>query len=454
MQRSHGAVSSRAESSGRVPARTCGALVGATLLALLARPAIMLAGAADPPVTYSRDVAPILQANCQECHRPGGIGPFSLLTYQDAKARAEVIQHYTRQRIMPPWKAADGYGDFQDSRRLTDEQIQTIARWVESGAPEGDPKELPPPRQFIEGWMLGAPDVGLDAGEPFEVPADGEDIYRDFVLPFSPEQDQWVAAVEVRPGSPAVVHHVVLYIDPEGQSPDLDEADPGPGFTVFGTDAGFSPSIWLDGWAPGATPRFLPPGTAWKIPAGSRVVMQVHYHPHGTALQDLTRIGLHFAKGPVEKRVRTSTVGNVEFEIPPGAARHRVTAGGRLPLDITLLSVWPHMHMLGREMKVTATVPGGIAKPMVWIPDWDFNWQQVFAFKEPLKLPQGSRIDLIAYYDNSIRNPNNPNKPPQTVTFGPQSTDEMCFCFFRYTVDRERLTQNHPVNNDGIEIQN
>jgi mono/diheme cytochrome c family protein len=431
---------------------SCRAVV--LVAALLAQVGVAAVQADPSPVTFTRDIAPILQANCQECHHPGGIGPFSLLTYADAKAKAEIVRDFTRLRIMPPWKAADGFGEFADVRRLTEEQIGTIARWVESGAPEGDPGDLPSSRPFVEGWMLGTPDMVLDAGEPFDVPASGDDIYRNFVLPLRAEQDQWVTAVEVRPGSPAVVHHVVLYIDPLEQSPEWDEADPGPGFTVFGTDAGFTPALWLDGWAPGATPRPLPPGAAWRIPAGSRLVMQVHYHPHGFEVQDLTRIGLHLARGPVDKRVRTSAVGNTEFEIPPGASRHRVTAGGQLPLDITVLSVWPHMHLIGKEMKVAATLPNGAGKPMVWIPEWDFNWQQVFTFKEPLKLPQGTRLALEAFFDNSIRNPFNPNNPPEWVTFGPQSTDEMCFCFFRYTVDRERLSQNRSVDFDGMEIRN
>jgi mono/diheme cytochrome c family protein len=407
---------------------------------------------ADPPVPYSRDVAPILQANCQECHRPGGIGPFSLLSYEDARDRAELIRSYTQRRIMPPWKAAEGYGEFADARRLTDAQIQTIAGWVDAGMPEGDPKDLPPPRSFTEGWTLGTPDVALDAGAPYEVKARGPDVYRDFVLPFHPTEDQWISAVEVRPGNGEVVHHVVLYIDPEGQSPALDRAQPGPGFTVFGADAGFHPAVWMAGWGPGTTLRPLPAGTAWKIPAGSYLVMQVHYHSHGHAAKDLTRIGLHFAKGPIDKRVRTSYVGNSEFEIPAGDSRYEVTAGASVPRDISVLAVWPHMHQVGHDMKVGATLPDGTQAPLIWVPEWDFLWQLTYSLKNPLKLPAGSQLDLVAHYDNSTGNPNNPNRPPKTVRFGPQTTDEMCFCFFLYTVDEEHLTEARPVDDDGLEI--
>jgi hypothetical protein len=325
---------------------------------------------------------------------------------------------------------------------------------VDAGAPEGDPKDLPAPRQFAEGWTLGAPDRVLDPGEPFEVPARGKDIYRNFVLPYYSQDDQWVSAVEVSPGSSEVVHHVVLYLDPQGKSPALDKAQPGPGFTVFGVDAGFSPAVWLQGWAPGATPRFLPEGTAWKLPARSYLVIQVHYHSHGQAVKDRTRIGLHFARGPIDKRVRASAaLSNLTFQIPPGAVRHGVKASVLLPADITMVSVWPHMHQLGREMKAGATLPDGRARPLVWIPEWDFNWQLMYTFKEPLKLPRGSRLDLLAAYDNSANNPNNPNRPPKRVAFGPQTTDEMCFCFFLYTVDAEHLTQGQPAENDELEIR-
>jgi mono/diheme cytochrome c family protein len=282
--------------SGRVLLRSGGVLLGVALLAALAPSISAPAGAQNPPpVTYTRDVAPILQAKCQECHRPGSIGPFSLLTYADAKARAKGIQEYTQRRIMPPWKAADGFGEFQDVRRLTDAQIQTIAHWVDVGAPEGDPKDLPPPRQFAEGWTLGTPDLVLDAGEPFEVPAREGDLYRNFVLPFYSQDDQWLSAVEFSPGSAEVVHHVVLLLDPQGKSPALDKAEPEPGFTVIGFTAGFSPALWLEGWAPGATtalpprrhrleaPRPLASGDAGPLPlprAGGE-----GSHPHRAALR-------------------------------------------------------------------------------------------------------------------------------------------------------------------------
>jgi mono/diheme cytochrome c family protein len=397
------------------------------------------ARAAGRAVTFTRDVAPILQANCQGCHRPGEIAPFSLLTYDDAQSWAPLIKEYTQKRLMPPWKPVEGYGEFQDARRLTPEQIRTLADWVDAGAPEGDPADLPPPRQFTNGWVLGPPDQVLDAGAAYEVPADGADVYRNFPLPYQPEEDQWVTAVEVRPDQRSVVHHAVIFIDPERKSLALDRANPGPGYTSSGGGVGFFPADGLGGWVPGNTPRFAPPGLGIRIPAGARLVLQIHYHPDGEPHQDRTRIGLYFAKAPIRQPVYTLPLYNLGFTIPPGAERYKVTASLPVPTDMTAWGVIPHMHLLGREMQVRAVLPDGSVRPLVWITDWDFHWQESYYFKEPVKLPQGSRLELVAYYDNSAKNPDNPNHPPQTVRWGEQTTDEMCLAVLGVTVDAEEL---------------
>jgi mono/diheme cytochrome c family protein len=422
------------------PSPTCrcrGHLRPALFLALLATASS--ARAAGRTVTFTRDVAPILQANCQGCHRPGEIAPFSLLTYDDAQSWAPLIKEYTQKRLMPPWKPVDGYGEFQDARRLTPEQIRTLADWVDAGAPVGDPADLPPPRQFTNGWVLGPPDQVLDAGEAYEVPADGPDVYRNFPLPYQPEEDQWVTAVEVRPDQRSVVHHAVIFIDPERKSLALDRANPGPGYTSSGGGVGFFPADGLGGWVPGNTPRFAPPGLGIKIPAGARLVLQIHYHPDGEPHQDRTRIGLHFAKAPIRQPVYTLPLYNLGFAIPPGAERYKVTASLPVPTDMTAWGVIPHMHLLGREMQVRAVLPDGAVRPLVWITDWDFHWQETYYFKEPVKLPQGSRLELVAYYDNSAKNPDNPNHPPQTVRWGEQTTDEMCLAVLGVTIDAEQL---------------
>jgi mono/diheme cytochrome c family protein len=393
----------------------------------------------SPSVTYSRDIAPILQANCQSCHRPGEIGPFSLLTYEDATATAELIKENTQRRVMPPWKPIEGYGEFQDTRRLTDQQIRTIAEWVDAGAPEGDPKDLPPPRSFVEGWALGTPDLVLDAGEAYKLPADGPDVYRNFVLPFRPQEDQWVTGLEVRPDRRSVVHHAIVYIDLEGESLALDAADPGPGYTTSGGGVGFFNVEAIGGWVPGNTPRFAPAGIGVKIPAKARLVLQVHYHPNGEPQQDRTRIGLHFARAPIRQQVYLMPVLNLFLQIPPGAERHAVRASFDVTSNITAWAIVPHMHLLGREMKVSATLPDGSVTPLVWITDWDFHWQETYFFKEPLNLPQGTRVELVAYYDNSEKNPHNPNWPPQLVRWGEETTDEMCLAVIAVTVDSEDL---------------
>ncbi len=428
------------------------ALPVAALGALLACLALPAAGAPDPPITFTRDVAPILQANCQTCHRPGGIAPFSLLTYDDAKSMAEAIQYFTGQRIMPPWKAADGYGEFQDSRRLTDAQIQTLSDWVDAGTPEGDPKDLPPQRAFLDGWTLGTPDVVLELGETFTVPAQGGDVFRAFVLPFHPRHDFWLAALEVLPGDRQTAHHALIYLDPAGKSPALDAASPGPGFSP---GVLFSPRVLLDAWVSGSVPHLLPAGTAFQIPAHSYVVIDMHYRTNGVAHQDHTRLGLYFAHGPIDKRVRMGVVGTENFAIPANNPAYTVHANsGPLPRDITVHSVFPHMHRVGKEMKATATLPGGIARPLIWVRDWDDHWQLSYAFKEPRKLPATSRIDIQAIYDNSSDNPHNPNYPPIPVKFGGLSTDEMCFFYLRYTVDDEHLLQDQRIDEDGLEIKN
>jgi peroxiredoxin len=401
-----------------------------------------LVAAAHPKVTFTRDVAPILQAKCQSCHRPGEIGPFSLLTYEAARPWAGLIKDYTQRRLMPPWKPAEDFGQFADVRRLTDAQVHTIVEWVNEGTPRGDPKDMPPPRQFAEGWMLGKPDLVLDAGDSYEVTSEGRDVYRNFVLPYVPDKDQWVSAVEVRPDQRAVVHHVILYGDPLGKSVELDAADPGPGYTGSGVGPGFFPAEFLGGWAPGNTPRFAPPGIAIRIPAHSHLVLQVHYHKDGKPHRDRTRVGLHFATGPIDKEARALPIVNMGLQIPPGVARQEIRATAHIPTDVTARVVIPHMHLLGREMKITATLPDGAVKPMVWIKDWDFNWQETYVFKEPMKLPKGSRIDVVAYYDNSTGNPHNPNNPPKLVTWGEQTTDEMCVAFVGVTVDAEHLAAN------------
>lgn len=393
------------------------------------------------PVTFNNQVVRLLQARCQSCHRPGEVAPFSLTSYGDAYERRRKILGVTRSRKMPPWKPVPGFGEFLDSRRLSDAEIALIDRWVAAGAPEGDPRDLPPRREFPGTWTLGTPDAIIELPVDFEVRPRGEDLYRCFTIPTSFAEDRWVSAVEFLPGNRRIVHHVLTYVDTTGASVKLDDADPGPGYTCFG-GPGFPPRGGLGGWAPGAGPHAMPDGVGMLLPAGARVVIQVHYHHRGeTTESDRTKLGLQFARQRIDKRVRSIPILDRAFTIPAGESRHVVTASYTLPpaWNLHAIAITPHMHLLGREMKVTATYPDGTVKPLIHIDDWDFHWQGAYSFARPVPLPGGTRIDVTAIFDNSTANPRNPSTPPRPVSWGEETTDEMCIAFVRVTVDSERL---------------
>jgi mono/diheme cytochrome c family protein len=406
---------------------------------------------ADGKVTFNRDVLPILQNHCQACHRPGEVGPFSLMTYRQAVKWADDMREYTQARKMPPWKPVASHGLFQNERALSDQQIATLARWVKNGKLEGDPNDLPAPRQFTDGWQLGRPDLVLEVADEMTIGATGPDLFRCFVLPTQLKEDKFVTAIEVRPGNKRVVHHTLQFIDTRGQGRRLEEGqrqrekkpedqDHGPGYTVA-MGAGF-PLIdgGLGGWAPGNLLRHLPDGVGYFLPKESDIIVQVHYHRTGKVERDRVRIGLHFAKKPVTHRyLPVILAGLLPFQgkIPAGAERHRVQGQVWVNEDVTLHSVMPHMHLLGREIKATMTLPDGTTRQLIAIKDWDYNWQETYYFREPIKAPAGTRFDVEAFYDNSQNNPLNPNQPPKDVYYGEQTTDEMCFVFLGVTADEQ-----------------
>jgi mono/diheme cytochrome c family protein len=400
-------------------------------LLLLAWP--MTAWAED--VTFNKHVAPILFKHCAGCHRPGEIGPFPLLTYKDAAKRADFLKDVTAERRMPPWKAEPNYGDFHDVRRLSDAEIKTLAAWADSGAREGDAKDLPPTPKFPEGWQLGTPDLVLKMPKAFAVPAGGRDVFRCFVIPTGLTEDRTVAAVEFRPGNRRVVHHALFFLDSAGTARKKAGDDPASSFASFG-GVGFLPTGSLGGWAPGAMPRRLPDGTGLFLRKVSDLVLQIHYHPSGKAEEDQSTLGIYFTKKPAETRVSSVPLVNRRLYIPAGAERHKVTTSFTIPVDVHAMGISPHMHLVGREMKVVATLPDGKKQPLIWIKDWDFNWQGQYLFAKPLALPKGTKIDLEAYYDNSSKNLRNPNNPPKLVRWGEQTTDEMCLCFLQVVTDK------------------
>jgi mono/diheme cytochrome c family protein len=391
------------------------------------RSSVVPAAGGDPPVTFNNQVVRIFQRNCQTCHRPGEVAPFSLTDCSDAHARRDDIVEAVESRYMPPWKAVPGHGEFSDVRRLSDDEIRLIARWVAAGAPEGDARDLPTPRQFPTGWTLGTPSAVLAMEEPFTVPPRTKDIYRCFVVPIRmPGEWRMIRASEVLPGNRKVVLHVQTFLDVTGRSAVLDEAEPGPGYNCFGGPR-FDSSGGLGGWAPGYPPIEIPPGVAWGIPPNAKLVIQVHYHnPGDSAETDVTRVGVHFTSGPFDRRLTLVRAFAWNFGISAGAEHAVVKASTTLNHDVGALSVHAHMHLLGRAMTVTAHLPDGTTRQMLKIDDWDFDWQIRYTYKQPVPLPEGTRLEAECVYDNSAANPRNPSKPPRPVFSGFETTDEMC----------------------------
>ncbi len=386
---------------------------------------LLCAAAPGSVPTYNKDVAPILNSQCALCHRPGEVAPFSLLTYQDVSKRASLIATVTAKRYMPPWLAEPGYGKFQHERRLTDAQIDLIAAWAKAGAPEGDPKDKPATPKFAEGWHAGEPNKVVSMGSGHTVPADGDDQFICFVVPLNLDQDAYLQTAEFRPGNRRVVHHGVIYIDDAGAARRLAGADGS--YPCFGGPHVASTGI-IAGWAPGQIQDAGDPDLTLLLKKGSDLVVQIHYHPSGKPETDTSSIGLTFGNPP--KRGKTSILMvNSNIDIPPGDSNYLVKGSVTLARDVEMTSVFPHAHLLCRDMKLDATLPTGEVKHLIWIKNWDFNWQGGYKFATPLDLPKGTRIDMAYTFDNSEANPRNPSHPAQRVTFGEQTTDEMAVAF-------------------------
>lgn len=401
----------------------------------LAAAMLLLAGGSasageGPAPTFTENVAPIVFNNCASCHRPGEGAPFTLMGYRDVQKRASLIRDVVKDGYMPPWPPAKGWGHFQDERRLTDEQVATIDKWVEAGTPEGPADKLAPLPTFPPGgWKLGEPDMVVTLPEAFDVPADGADIYRMFVLPLNLPEDRWVTAVEIRPTARSVVHHAIYFLDSSGAARRLDEADPGPGFSRMG----FPRTGTLGGWAVGATPRKLPMGLAYPLAKGSDLVVQVHFHPSGKAEQEKTSFGLYFAKERPKRRL-LGTQAPLAFGIATELGGHGIEPGVKdftihgewqAPFDIDVVTIGGHAHYLAKTMKAVAELPDGRELKLFAIDDWDFNWQGRYNYAEPVRLPKGTMVRTTITYDNSKDNPRNPSDPPVRVRWGEGSTDEM-----------------------------
>ena len=393
-------------------------------------------------VTFAETIAPIVYGNCVTCHRPGEAAPFPLISYDDVRRRGALIAKVTQSRYMPPWKAAHGYGEFKDERRLSEEQIAAIATWVKQGMPRGDVAKTPKVPTFEDGWQLGKPDLVLEMPEAFDVPASGPDVYRNFALPTGIAEDRWVRAVEYRPSARRVVHHALFGYIRGGAVKDIAGADGQPGFRGLAPVAffpGFAPAGELGGWAVGATPRFQPEGLSIPLPKNSDFVLQLHFHPTGKPETERSRVGLYFSDTPPERKLITPGVPGLfgllaNIDIPPGEKHYTIDGRLTLPADMRVYAADAHAHYLGKEMKAIATLPDGTERPLLWITDWDFNWQDRYTYKEPILLPKGTRIDVTIAYDNSADNPRNPSSPPKRVLWGVQSLDEMGIVRFQMAV--------------------
>ncbi len=368
--------------------------------------------------TFYRDVLPILQNRCQECHRPGEMAPMGFMTYPQTRPWAKAIRDAVRSRKMPPWFADPCCGKFSNDRSLTPAEIETLAAWAESGATKGDEADAPSPRNWPKEGNLPAPDAVVSMPLPFEVPAKGAVEYQYFVVPTGFHEDRWVQAVEARPGNRAVVHHAVVYI-----------REPGSTWTQ-----GPTKSHILTVYAPGGSPEVWPPGMAKLIRAGSDLVFEIHYTPTGKRIADRTSVALKFSPARPEKRIQTLQMGNDRFVIPPGASDHRVTVWGTLPNDALLLGLFPHMHLRGKAFEFLRIRDDGQPESLLKVSDYNFYWQLFYRLSTPLPLKKGTRLEWIAEFDNSANNPLNPD-PSAEVRYGQQSWEEMMIGFFDVAVD-------------------
>jgi len=383
-----------------------------------------IAAAADKP-TFSKDIAPIVFERCASCHRPGEIGPFSLLSYSDVRQHLTQIADVTRRRVMPPWKPTAPSNEFVGDRTLSPEQIQLIQDWVAQGAPEGNRRDLPPLPQWASGWQLGKPDLVVTMDVPYTLRADGIDVFRTFVLPIPSTSARYVKAMEFHPGNARAVHHANIGIDRTKSSRRLDAADAEPGY-VGGMvpDADYPPGYML-GWTPGQHPRPSPEGMAWRLEPDSDLVVQLHLQPTGKPETVQVSMGFFFTDDPPTRTPVGLRLGSETIAIAAGDAHYEIKDRYVLPVDVEVLAIQPHAHNLGRLMEAAALLPDGTARPLITIKDWDFRWQDVYRYAKPFVLPRGTAISMRFTYDNSAANLRNPVQPPQPVVWGQNTTDEM-----------------------------
>ena len=404
--------------------------------------------AATAPVTFHKDVEPILQARCQGCHHPGDIGPMSLMSFQEVRPWAKAIRAAVIQKKMPPWFADPKHGRFANDRTLPQSEIDTLMGWVDGGAVEGNPKDAPKAIQFADEWVIGKPDLILEMPKAFEIPPSGVIPYQYVLIPSGFTEDRWVEAVEVRPSNRAVVHHInASHREPTGNMDSVRRGEYSSKLTDLiggqqparvpradGEPAMFGNGDLLETFVPGGRPPAFKPGQARLIKAGSDLLFQIHYTPTGKPQQDRTRIGFIFAKQPPAEQIRGGLVYNQRFTIPVKASNHLVEARAQVMRDVKLFSMQPHMHVRGRDFEFRAIYPSGETEVLLSVPRYDFHWQVNYFLAEPKVLPKGTVIEVVGHYDNSPNNPNNPD-PDVEVHYGPQTWDEMLNGFLNVIVE-------------------
>jgi peroxiredoxin len=377
----------------------------------------------DGTITYTNQVVRIMQNKCQSCHRPGEVGPMPLLTYDDAVAWADTIREVLQDKRMPPWHADPRYGHFGNDRSLSTEERNTLLAWLDQGTPKGDEKNMPPAREFPKGWTVGTPDVVFDMGQDYLVPAEapkGGLPYQRFRIHTNFKEDRWVERAETRAGATSVVHHIIVFVVAPGQT--FTQEDPR--------------NELLCGTAPGDMPYIAPPGMGKKIPAGSDLVFELHYTPNGIAQKDRSIVGMIFAKEEPKYVIKTHAIPNGDFTIPAGADNHEVEQWFKFPFDAYLISFMPHMHLRGKDFLYEVTYPDGKNEILLSVPRYDFNWQSYYREVKPLFMPKGSKIHCRAHFDNSAKNPNNPD-PTIDVSWGEQTWEEMMIGWIDYATERK-----------------
>jgi len=399
----------------------------------------------DSVPTFTRDVAPILYANCVTCHRPGEIAPMSLITYQDVRPWARGITKQITDGAMPPWHADAPTGTFSNERKLSAAEKATLERWAAAGAPEGSPSDLKPPPTFAEGWRIGTPDVVFQMDEDYPVPARGTVQYEHFYIPTNFTEEKWLKAIEARPGNRSLVHHILVYYEapPDGPrvtpaiQPNRDDSrisERNPQGNRPPRNTGY-PTRLLATYAPGTDAQVFPAGTALRLAPGGLLHLQVHYTANGTAGTDRSKVGLVFAKEAPPEEIRASQFINGQFTIPAGANDYQVSTDVTFLQDATVHGLFPHTHVRGKKWSYTLELPDGTKRPLLSVPKYDFNWQTYYMFSEPITVPKGARIVSTAWYDNSAANKSNPD-PTIPVKWGDQTWEEMQYTGILYSVKR------------------